>query len=1080
MLPIRWNRALVLSILLAACGERSPTDLDTGMPREPAPARVAASVTSTGLVWLSPTVREVAPFVGPFEGNHRPVIRVVCIGSTDPACPEIARFDERSSGPAKVTVDLREESYKSNWHTPESLALGRGQYRVEVWLHDALVGAADLLVVRTRQEAMAAPVGALAVVRGQPFLIKFRLETWDFDQLPGAADFPAVEAIPAQVPTTDLTEFSTANPRLPGLPLSVSTVLVVLDPSATLERLNALLREFRARVIGGVPGRGGQSPGTIVLRLPTTTPEAMNAQRDLLRGRPEVMAATPDHLVATSSVPRPNGGTPPLYTWNVVAPAGSNWGLEAVRAPALWNLNDWITKHGARPRTLVYDAGFVAFHEDLSPEAWLGDSVVNDHGTHVAGIIGADFDNGVGVDGVNPFARLVLATHAPGWAAILADLCAVLQTPVPPAVINVSLGYSWRATGIDPTTNTAAQQQAIDDGLTFQACLQTAAANGALLPVITAAAGNDASDGTWGSPLTAAALIHQAAPIIVVEALKLTGPVVSRAEAFSNYNGHVAAPGAAITSTVSGGYAEKSGTSMAAPLVAGVAGYLLALEPNLRPTMQVNPVLDLLRQTARYFLVGAPHVDAFSAALQLDRRRGTTAVLRGLVDVDDGSSDGNRRVTADGVPVTAEDADGDGGRGDGTVDMSDFRRWRDWLLQAENGPDLALDGAANHPKKDLNGDGVVASAAEENVHPRGDFNGDGIISRTATRPMHGLLGGPLDPLPATDLAVLRAVFTDPIYDEAELPSLLDSGDITVDIGSCVDLPRAAEVAIAIQRNSDTSQVVREERVGTASRQVVLTVPAEPSGYAIRVAVLDGGNIVIATRATRDSVVRIGGDVHYDAACTEPTEPLSLTGGALPRAIIGQPYTAQAIASGGPDAPKTFSVLSGALPPGLGLNPTTGVISGTPGPPGMVYGFTLQVQAGGETATASFSIEVTASGTGDPWIGNYLGSGTLGGSTVTVAMSFVSYSATRGAYTATLRVIDGTGQTLYASNSCSVFGPPTVTSTFGSCGAVILNVQRGTTTVAGEILRRITGTATDIPVTPDGSIRSPLTFSVTER
>jgi choice-of-anchor C domain-containing protein len=71
------------------------------------------------------------------------------------------------------------------------------------------------------------------------------------------------------------------------------------------------------------------------------------------------------------------------------------------------------------------------------------------------------------------------------------------------------------------------------------------------------------------------------------------------------------------------------------------------------------------------------------------------------------------------------------------------------------------------------------------------------------------------------------------------------------------------------------------------------------------------------------------------------------------ATVGQPYTYTYTASGSP-AP-TFSVASGSLPPGVTLNPATGVLSGTPTASG---GFTFTVQAGNGTGTPALSPAAT--------------------------------------------------------------------------------------------------------------------------
>ena len=77
-----------------------------------------------------------------------------------------------------------------------------------------------------------------------------------------------------------------------------------------------------------------------------------------------------------------------------------------------------------------------------------------------------------------------------------------------------------------------------------------------------------------------------------------------------------------------------------------------------------------------------------------------------LLDIDDGTSDGNLRFKggvdfdADPASDTYDDFDGDGGIGDGKIDMSDFRRWRDWYLQTNHfsEDDLELD-ALELPKE---------------------------------------------------------------------------------------------------------------------------------------------------------------------------------------------------------------------------------------------------------------------------------------------------------------------------------------------------------------------------------------------
>ena len=89
-------------------------------------------------------------------------------------------------------------------------------------------------------------------------------------------------------------------------------------------------------------------------------------------------------------------------------------------------------------------------------------------------------------------------------------------------------------------------------------------------------------------------------------------------------------------------------------------------------------------------------------------------------------------------------------------------------------------------------------------------------------------------------------------------------------------------------------------------------------------------------------------------------PLMITTTSLPAATGGQPYSAMLAATGG-ITPYTWSVSSGSLPPGLTLNPSTGMISGTPDVAG-TYDFTVTVTDAEKPAmTASTALSISVSG-----------------------------------------------------------------------------------------------------------------------
>ena len=86
-------------------------------------------------------------------------------------------------------------------------------------------------------------------------------------------------------------------------------------------------------------------------------------------------------------------------------------------------------------------------------------------------------------------------------------------------------------------------------------------------------------------------------------------------------------------------------------------------------------------------------------------------------------------------------------------------------------------------------------------------------------------------------------------------------------------------------------------------------------------------------------------------------PLDITTTSLPAGILDVPYSQTLQAEGGTGT-YTWSILSGALPDGLALNPSTGAISGTPIATG-TYNFTAQVNDGTNTDDQPLSIVISS-------------------------------------------------------------------------------------------------------------------------
>lgn len=177
------------------------------------------------------------------------------------------------------------------------------------------------------------------------------------------------------------------------------------------------------------------------------------------------------------------------------------------------------------------------------------------HGTHCAGTIGAVGDNSIGVTGVMQNARLM--------AVKIFDNSGYTSTD---AIVR-GLTYATKM-GADITSNSwggGSRSEAIYDAFKASPALHVIAA------------GNSGYDNDKRDAFPAN---YDLDNIVAVAATTRS----DERSSFSQYgakNVDVAAPGSQIYSTVpGGGYANKSGTSMATPHVTGVAGLIASAYPN--------------------------------------------------------------------------------------------------------------------------------------------------------------------------------------------------------------------------------------------------------------------------------------------------------------------------------------------------------------------------------------------------------------------------------------------------------------------------------------------------------------------
>lgn len=188
----------------------------------------------------------------------------------------------------------------------------------------------------------------------------------------------------------------------------------------------------------------------------------------------------------------------------------------------------------------------------------------NGHGTHCAGIIGAEGDNGEGIAGINWKVKIMpLKFLGRGGFGSTADAIEAINY----AIDRKKHGVNIRV--ISASWGSTSNSKALEDTI-------RAAGEAGILFV--AAAGNDSSDNDKRPHYPSN---YDLPNVISVAALDRSDNLAS----FSNYGAgtvHIAAPGKDILSTwLNDGYREASGTSMATPYVSGVAALVIASQPNI-------------------------------------------------------------------------------------------------------------------------------------------------------------------------------------------------------------------------------------------------------------------------------------------------------------------------------------------------------------------------------------------------------------------------------------------------------------------------------------------------------------------
>jgi hypothetical protein len=353
--------------------------------------------------------------------------------------------------------------------------------------------------------------------------------------------------------------------------------------------------------VGGIADRVLDAIGVtrVALPIPSTDDEIGLTSLRLARD-PAVISVEPDSTGTVQFTPNDS-----LYLTDPFFGLGQ-WGIRTTHVDQAWD----VTRGSPAIIVAVVDTGIDANHPDLAGVSLPGTTFVtspdpqcdasstiddNGHGTHVAGLIAANGNNGQGIAGVAFGVRIlpIKALDCQG-SGLLSDVASsvIWATDHGARIINISLGSS-------------SAQATLEDAIRY------AVAHNVL--VVTAA-------GNCGVPSTRCGSVNEPSyPGAYPETLAVGATDVNDLRAsFSNIDPYVAlsAPGVRIWSTTptypttlsknapgTTGYAAFSGTSQAAPFVAGVAALVLSGDP----TLTAVQLADRLRSTADD--LGAPGPD---------------------------------------------------------------------------------------------------------------------------------------------------------------------------------------------------------------------------------------------------------------------------------------------------------------------------------------------------------------------------------------------------------------------------------------------------------------------------------------
>lgn len=386
-------------------------------------------------------------------------------------------------------------------------------------------------------------------------------------------------------------------------------MIIKFKPGTSNEKKEQILQKAGGKIKEVIHTKGmiqdGDNDGVMLITLPEA---AMNG---LAKANFEIEYAEPNYIWEHCEV---SNDTYFKYgiLWNIYSSSPSPANLYGVQAVTAWAKG----KIGSPDVYVgVLDEGVMPTHADLKPNIWVNpydpadgidndnngyvddingwdfaandktifDGIADNHGTHVAGIIGAKGGNALGVAGVCWNVKIITAKFLGATGGSSSNAIKGIDY-----YIDLKTRHGLNIVAINASWGSSVYSQALYDAIER--------ANNAGI-VFVAAAGNGGSDGIGDNndvtPYYPANYTNS--NVITVASIDKNG----NRSTFSNYgskNVDIAAPGTSVYSTVptstSYSYASYSGTSMAAPHVTGAVALYAASNPGSSVAVIKNAILS--------------------------------------------------------------------------------------------------------------------------------------------------------------------------------------------------------------------------------------------------------------------------------------------------------------------------------------------------------------------------------------------------------------------------------------------------------------------------------------------------------